>query len=127
MSYTSYQTNENPVTPLINMLQLISLPVLSFGVVTPFCMMTGHGVLASFLIGWASGLAAMIVLIAVVHLIYTFRTTRAAQTQTETLVSGWMKDAQADREELLFVAWDIDAIADRLDAAQRNRKDSVYA
>jgi len=125
MSYTSYQTNENPVTPLINMLQLISLPVLSFGVVTPFCMMTGHGVLASFLIGWASGLAAMIALIGVVHLIYTFRTTRAAQTQT--LVSDWMKDAQADREELLFVAWDIDATADRLDAAQRNRKDPIYA
>ena len=125
MSYTSYQTNENPVTPLINMLQLISLPVLSFGVVTPFCMMTGHGVLASFLIGWASGLAAMIALIGVVHLIYTFRTTRAEQTQT--LVSDWMKDAQADREELLFVAWDIDATADRLDAAQRNRKDPIYA
>ena len=116
MSHISYHTNENPVTPLVNMFQLISLPFLSFGVITPFCMVTGHGVLMSFAIGWASGLAALIAFISVVHLIYKIRSAREAQMHTRTPVSDWLQDAQADRDELLFAAWDIDAIADRIDA-----------
>jgi hypothetical protein len=116
MSHIFYHTNENPVTPLVNIFQLISLPFLSFGVITPFCMVTGHGVLMSFAIGWASGLAALIAFITVVQLIYKIRSVREAQMHTRTPVSDWLQDAQADRDELLFAAWDIDTIADRIGA-----------
>jgi len=125
MSHINYELEENAAAPLVNVFQLITLPILSFGVITPLWLGAGHGVFWSFLIGWATSLGAMVTLILVSFLAHKFRATTmtsASTTQACTNpheISNWLHDLEKERKNTMFAAWDLDAVADRLDATQK--------
>ena len=81
MSFSESHFEENPVTPLIDVIQLISFPIVAFSVVTPLCMWSGYSIPVSFLMGWVFGLGAMVALIVVVYALCTVQKLRDAAQQ----------------------------------------------
>ena len=129
MSYVESHFEENSDTPLINVFQLISFPTVSFSVVTPLCMLGGYSTPTSFLIGWVLGLGSMVALIAVVYALSTVQKTRASSQQSERAnVAVFQTYFEANRKISAVAEWDMDALADRLDASyQRSARENQFA
>lgn len=98
MSYASDYSADDSHTPLINVLQLITLPIVSFAVIMPLCLWSGYSVLASFLMGWLLGLAAIVMLIVFVYARDKVQTSRALRVQVARRnVASWQGYHQARR------------------------------
>lgn len=128
MSYASDYSVEDSFTPLVNILQLISLPIVSFAVITPLCLWSGYSVLASFLTGWLLGLVAIVMLIVFVYARDKVQASRALKVQAvRRNVASWERYHQARRTSDAIAEWDMDALADQLDAVYQNMNEAERA
>jgi uncharacterized membrane protein len=129
MSFAESHFEESSVTPLIDVIQLISFPIVAFSVVTPLCMWSGYSIPVSFLMGWVFGLGAMVALIVVIYALCTVQKLRdaaqqAAQQAERSNIAVFHTYFEANRKLSMVAEWDMDALADSLDASYQRAAQS---